>query len=76
MLKPNLADPTPEDVRQFVVAVTGLALEDWRAGSKQYGRTGKEIVRMCAREWRILHVKMASEIYNKTIWTMESAGKY
>lgn len=70
----NLINGTEEDVRRFVVAVTGLAVRDFHNGGKQYARTGKEIVTEVGASHRIFHRKMASGIYNNTIATMELMG--
>lgn len=73
MTKPNLADPTPDDVRNFVVAVVGLAIRDWTLGAKR--KSGAEIVGITAGQYRIFHERMATGIYNQTIRTMECAGR-
>lgn len=62
---------TPETMRRFVVAVTGLACQDFEQGRKKYGRTGREICGLTTDKARRLHHKMASGIYNNTIWTLE-----
>ena len=74
MRKSDLINPTPEDIRQFVVAVAGLACQDFAEGRKST-RTGSKIANMCADRYRIFHRSMATGIYNKTIWTLKSAGQ-
>lgn len=76
MLKPDLAnDPSPEDIRNFVVAVTGLACQDYAMGKRQYSRSGKDIVGLCAGRHRIFHSKMASSLYNNVMRTLETGKR-
>lgn len=68
----NLIDGTAEDVRRFIMAVSGLAVRDFEQGGKEYGKTGAAIVaEVGASSYRIFHKKMASSIYNQTILTLK-----
>lgn len=70
----NMSNPTPEEVRDFVVAVTGMAIADWRKGGTTYGRTGAGITDELCSACREGHARMASGIYNNVIWTMECSA--
>ncbi len=69
MAKPNLFNGGEEDVRQFVMAVTGLAMEDHRKSAP--AKSGSQLLDLCAGECRRFHAKMATGIYNPVRRTLE-----
>lgn len=71
----DLANATPDDIRNFVVAVTGLACHDYYNGAEPGKKTGREIVNKFCRSWRGFHLNMATTIYNKTILSLQFCGK-
>ena len=71
MHKPNLVNGTREDIRNFVVAVVGLAANDF--DKKNPRKSGEEIVDLCARDVRNMHKRLATTIYNQTRRTLELA---
>ena len=73
-MKPNLLNGTPEDIRQFVVAVVGLATLDHNKQAPR--KSGAEVVDNCAGEHRKMHVRMASGIYNNSRLTLELADDH
>jgi len=72
----NLINGTPEDIRQFVTAVVGLAVKEHREGvsagvETTNLRSGNQIANLVgADNRRIFHDKMASTIYAQTIKTL------
>lgn len=68
--KPNLATGTAEDIRQFVVAVAGLAV-DHEANHVRDGLwSGQDLCRELTSQSRVFHRRMATGIYNNTRQTM------
>lgn len=68
----NLANGTPEDIRQFVVAVSGLAVEHERNNVRDGAWSGHDLCVTFAASYRGFHERMASTIYNKTRETMRN----
>lgn len=68
MKKPNLIEGSEEDIRDFVVAVVGLAAKDHR--DDHFHRSGEEILNWVCGPSRIFHARMATGIYNNTRKTM------
>lgn len=69
MHKPNLVNGTREDIRNFVVAVVGLAANDFDKNNPR--KSGEEIVDLCAGDVRNMHKRLATTIYNQTRRTLE-----
>lgn len=58
-------------VRQFVNNITDLAISDWIDGRKSK-RSGDELCDMFTSQCRRGHKRMASSIYNKVRWSLDT----
>lgn len=74
MSRPDLFNATPESMRDFVVGVVGLATQDERTGYEKT-RTGQEIAGMIASQYRVMHRRLASTIYNQTRASLKMAPR-
>ena len=61
-------------IPQFCMAVSLLAIKDYKAGRKSY-RTGQQICEAIADNWRVGHRNLASSVYRKTRWSLELHDK-
>ncbi len=75
MSKPNLISGTTEDIRQFVVAVAGLAVAHEYNNVREGLWTGLDLCRELTNGHRIFHRRMATGIYNNTRQTMRCFGR-
>jgi hypothetical protein len=69
MSKSNLYNGTIDDIRNFAVAIVGLAGRDHV--SNVAGRSGAELTDLLTGSSRIMHRRMATSLYNNTRRTLE-----
>ena len=62
------------DIGRFLNAIVSLACWDHAIGRRK-GRSGDELVNMYCTDWRKMHCRLATTVYNQTRRTLEVTAK-
>lgn len=74
MEKPDIVDGDENDLREFVVAIVGIAAKDHHE-KRSKRRSGAELCQMTTIDYRGFHCSMATGIYNKSRRSLALAYK-